>query len=456
VTLAVLMAAARTVLAGEVASPATQPSTQPALGARELENGASGQQKAERWSAHAQATVISMAHDVFHAPYSGLNSLPRDEGWKTSVTGTLFLAARTPWEGGSVYFDPEVAGGEGFGGVKGVAGFPNGEIPRVGTPEPEVYVARLYYQQDFGFGGEKQWVESQQHQLAGYRSESRLTVALGKLAATDFFDNNSYSHDPRTQFENWALMSNGAWDYPADTRGYTLGGVVELNTPHWSLRYGGFAEPKESNGSTLDSHIPQALGNVIEFEQRWNWQKRPGVLRLLAFVNTAHMGNYREAIDRPGPSGPDVTSTRTYSTKYGFGLNFEQAVTDDLGVFARLGWNDGHTESWAFTEIDQTVSVGMSLKGSSWRRPEDVVGLAAAVNGISNDHRDYLAAGGYGFLIGDGKLSYSVEGIAEAYYLFKLAQHVFITGDIQYIQNPAYNRDRGPVFVGGLRAHIEF
>jgi high affinity Mn2+ porin len=442
--------------ATDVATPAIQPSTQPVAGARESENGAAEQKKTERWSVHGQGTVISMAHDVFHAPYSGQNSLPRDEGWKTSVTGTLFLAARMPWEGGSAYFDPEVAGGEGFGGVKGIAGFPNGEIPRVGSPEPQPYVARLYYLQDFGFGDEKEWMDSEQHQLAGDRNVSRLTVALGKMAATDFFDNNSYSHDPRTQFMNWALMSNGAWDYPADTRGYTIGGVVELNAPNWTLRYGGFAMPKEANGSTLDSHIPKALGNVVEFEQRWNWRKRPGVLRALAFVNTAHMGNYREAIDNPGPSGPDVTSTRTYSTKYGFGLNFEQALTDDLGMFARLGWNDGHTESWAFTEIDQTASVGMSLKGTAWKRAEDVVGLAVVVNGISNDHRDYLAAGGYGFLIGDGKLHYGPETIAESYYLFKLAKYAFVTGDIQFIANPAYNRDRGPVFVGGLRVHIEF
>ncbi len=439
--------------AADTPGPATQPTSAPSS---ERQPSIPAPPQPERFSLHAQTTVISEEHDVFHAPYSGANSLPRDEGWKTSVTGTLFLGARLPWPGGEFYFDPEIAGGEGFGGVRGIAGFPNGEIPRVGTPEPEPYVARLFYRQDFGFGGEKEKVEGQQNQLAGSRDVRRLTVILGKVAATDFFDNNAYSHDPRTQFSNWALMSNGAWDYPADTRGYTIGGVVEFNQPNWSLRYGAFAEPKEANGGTLDSHIPKALGHVLEFEQRWNWDKRPGAVRLLAFGNTAKMGNYRKAIDHPGPHGPDVTATRTFSAKYGFGLSAEQSVTNVVGLFGRAGWNDGHTESWAFTEIDQTLSAGASVKGNRWHRPDDVVALAAVVNGISKDHRDYLKAGGNGFLLGDGRLNYGYEEIAEAYYLFKVAEHVFVTGDAQFIDHPAYNRDRGPVFVGGVRAHIEF
>ena len=427
--------------------PATQPASAP-----------SGETRApapQRFSVHGQGTVISQVHDAFTFPYEGPNSLPRHEGWKTSVTGTLFLGARL-WEGSGLYFNPEVAGGEGFGGVKGVAGFPNGEIPRVGTPEPEPYVARLYFQQVFGLGGPREKVEDQQNQVAGYRDVSRVTVYLGKMSAVDFFDNNAYSHDPRSQFQNWALMDNGAWDYPADTRGYTIGGVVELNQANWALRYGAFAMPKEANGSTLDSHIPQALGQVVEFEQRWAIHDHPGTARVLGFANTANMGDYREAIDNPRPTGPDITVTRTYSTKYGFGLSAEQELLPGLGAFARLGWNDGHTESWAFTEIDRTASLGLSLKGDRWHRPDDVVAVAGVVNGLSRDHRDYLAAGGLGFLLGDGRLHYGYEQIAEAYYLIKLADHVFITGDLQFIINPGYNRDRGPVTVGGVRVHVEF
>jgi high affinity Mn2+ porin len=232
--------------------------------------------------------------------------------------------------------------------------------------------------------------------------------------------------------------------------------VVELNRPNWALRYGAFAEPKKANGGTLDAHVPQALGQVIELEERWAIHDHPGAVRVLGYANLARMGNYREAIDHPGPSGPDVALTRTYSTKYGFGLSAEQELLPGLGAFGRLGWNDGHTESWAFTEIDRTASLGLSLRGDRWHRPDDVVAIAALVNGISKDHRDYLAAGGLGFLLGDGRLHYGYEEIAEAYYLIKLADHVFVSADLQFIENPGYNRDRGPVTVGGLRVHVEF
>jgi high affinity Mn2+ porin len=427
---------------GQSTQPSTAPDTAPA---------------ADPWyNVHGQSTVISQVHDVFHAPYAGLNSTPRHESWKTSVTGTLDFGVRLPWQGGEFYFDPEIAGGEGFGGVKGIAGFPNGEIPRVGTPEPEPYVARLYYKQAFALSNEYEAVDDQANQLPGRQATSRLTIYLGRLAATDFFDNNTYSHDPRSQFENWALMDNGAYDYPADTRGYTIGGVVELTLRSSTLRYGALAEPKIANGGTLDSRIPKAMSHTVEFEQRWTTHDHPGAARFLTFVNTADMGNYREAINNPGPSGPDITRTRTSSVKYGFGLSAEQAITSNAALWGRLGWNDGHTESWAFTEIDRTASIGLSIKGSRWRRPNDVFGIAGVINGLSKDHRDYLAAGGYGFLIGDGRLNYAPEQIGEMYYLINVSDHVKVTPDFQYIAHPAYNADRGPIFVGGIRAHIEF
>ena len=439
--------AASICIAADTPGPATQPAAAPSA----EQSGTAP----ERFSIHAQATVISQAHNAFHSPYEGPNSLPRHEGWKTSVTGTVFLGARL-WEGGAIYFNPEIAGGEGLGGVHGIAGFPNGEIERVGNPAPQPYVARLYFQQVFGLGGEREKVEGQQNQLAGYRDVSRLTVTLGKMSAVDFFDNNAYSHDPRSQFENESLMDNGAWDYPADTRGYAIGGVVELNQPNWALRYGAFTEPKTANGATFDAHVPQALGQAIELEERWTIHDHPGAVRLLGFANLAHMGNYREAIDHPGPAGPEVALTRTYSAKYGFGLSAEQELLPGLGAFGRLGWNDGHTETWAFTEIDRTASLGLSLRGDRWHRPDDVVAIAAVVNGISKDHRDYLAAGGLGFLLGDGRLHYGYEEIGEAYYLMKLSDHLFVSADLQFIENPGYNRDRGPVTVGGVRVHVEF
>ena len=431
------------------AGPATTPAAAP--------SGVNATQPESEWySVHAQGTVISQKHDIFPAKYTGPFDVPPHEPWRTSLTGTLFLGLRLPWTGGEIYCDPEISGGQGFGGVTGIAGFPNGEIPRVGSPEPQPYIARGFIRQTFGFGGEREHVDADQNQLSGFRDVNRLTVTFGRFAATDFFDNNAYSHDPRTQFENWALMSNGAWDYPADTRGYTYGLVGELNQPNWTLRYGAFAMPKSANGSTIDWELPKALGQAIEWEQRWTVREHAGVARLLGYANTAHMGNYREAILNPGPNGPDVTLTRTYRAKYGFGLSADQALTNDLGLFGRLGWNDGHSESFCFTEIDRTASLGVSLHGARWHRADDVVGLAGVINGISKDHRDYLAAGGHGFLLGDGRLNYAPEQIVEAYYLAKIVDHVFFTGDFQFVNHPGYNADRGPIFVGSLRLHVEF
>ncbi|HZL36587.1 MAG TPA: carbohydrate porin [Tepidisphaeraceae bacterium] len=436
--------------AGPAAGPATQPAGEPIAPAQTTAEPA-------WYNVHAQATVITEKHDAFPAPYAGRNSLERIEPMRTSVTATLFLGARAPWTGGQLYFDPEVAGGEGFSGVLGIASFPNGEIPRVGTPEPEPYVARLYYQQDFGFGGETEKVEDGPNQLPGTRDVSRFTVRAGKFSAVDFFQQSAYSNDPRAQFMNWALFTDGAWDYPADTRGYTEGAVLEFNQPTWTLRYGAMAEPKVANGGTYDSRLLNALAQSLEYEQRWTADTHPGSAKLMGFFNRSDAGKYREAIDHPGPAGPDVTRTRDFRGKYGISLTADQEITQDLGIFARAGWNDGHSETWAFTEIDRSVSLGLNLKGTRWHRPDDVAGFAGIINGLSRDHRDYLGAGGYGFLIGDGKLPhYAPEEILEAYYLFKVADHVFVTPDLQFIDHPAYNSDRGPVFVGGVRVHLEF
>ena len=409
------------------------------------------------YNLHGQATVISQKHDAFHSAYSGQNSLERVEGFKTSITATLFMGARLPWAGGEAYFDPEIAGGEGFSGVLGIAGFPNGEIPRVGTPDPEPYIGRLFLKQTFGFGGETENVQDVLNQLPGKRDVSRLTVIAGKFGADDYFQQSAYSNDPRSQFENWALFAPGAWDYPADTRGYTEGLLLELNQPAWSLRYGAMAEPKTANGGTYDSRVLDALAHSLEYEQRWTIGTHAGSAKIMAFLNRSHAGKYALAIDHFGPAGPDVTQTRSFRDKYGLSVTADQEIFDDLGLFARGSWNDGHSESWAFTEIDRSLSLGMSLKGTRWNRPDDVVGLAGVINLLAAEHRRYLGLGGYGFIIGDGQLPhYAPEQIIEAYYLWKLDDHVFVTPDVQLIDHPAYNADRGPVFVGGLRVHIEF
>jgi high affinity Mn2+ porin len=413
-------------------------------------------EESENFTVHAQATYIAQKHDHFSSPYAGPNSLKRDEAEAESVTATLFTGVRLPWEGGALFFDPELSGGQGLSSVKGIADFPNGDIARVSTSTPEAYIARLYYQQVFGLGGEREKIASDQNQLAGSRDVSRITLSLGKFSATDFFDNNTYAHDPRNQFMNWGLVANGAWDYPADTRGYTYGGVIELNQPRWALRYGVFAEPTEANGPDLDWHLPEAVGQALELEKRWSIQNHPGVVRLLSFLNCADMGVYQKATENPGPNGPDVTATRGYHVKYGFGLNAEQALTDNLGAFCRLGWNDGRAETWAYTEVDETASIGLSLKGALWKRPDDVLGLAGIISGLSSEHREYLEAGGLGFEIGDGRLAYSPEEVIEVYYDWKVVDHVFVTPDFQFVNNPAYNSDRGPVAIWGLRVHAEF
>lgn len=408
----------------------------------------------EKWNAHWQATVIPQGHGDFTSPYAGGNSLAPHGEIGTSFTTTLFLGARL-WPGGEIYFDPEVSGGRGLSGVTGIAGFPNGEITRVTSPEPKVYAARLFLRHTFALGGVAEALESGQNQLAGTRAGSRLTVTFGKLSATDLFDDNAYSHDPRTQFLNWALMDDGAWDYPADTRGYTWGGTIEYRLSNWAVRYGVFAEPKTANGLQFDHNFNHAQGHALEWEGRYNVRDRPGKVRLLGYWNRANMGRYRTTLDTPAYA-LDIAKSRAYSSKFGLGLNVEQELTRDLGAFLRLGWDDGRTETWAFTEIDRTASLGLNLRGNAWHRPDDQFGIAGVVNGLSNDHRDYLAAGGYGFIVGDGKLNYAPEEIIEVYYSAKIFWRVSATADYQFVTHPAYNQDRGPVSIWALRFHAEF
>jgi high affinity Mn2+ porin len=407
------------------------------------------------WSAHVQGTVIGQGNWMFHSPYQGPNSFVDAQSLRNTATTTLFVAAKLPWEGGLIVFDPEVAGGEGLSGTFGLAGFPNGEAVRVGNPTATAYVARLYYQQDFGLGGPWEKVEDGPNQVAGHRDINRITIQIGRLPAVDLFDANAYSHDPRIQFMNWALMNNPTWDYPANTRGYNYGGTIELNTVFWAIRYGVWLEPEFANGFPFDTHYLKANGHAVELECRWNLDGPEGKLRFLTYFNHAHMGDYREALELM-PVNPNITATEAYRWKYGFGLNLEQQLTPDLGLFARLGWDDGHTETWAFTECDRTGSLGLSLKGRFWGRPQDQVGLAGVLNGLAQDHRNYLAAGGLGFELGDGKLNYGLEEIVETYYDWQVRKGIFVTLDFQEIAHPGYNRDRGPISFLALRFHFEY
>jgi high affinity Mn2+ porin len=412
----------------------------------------------ENWNLYFQATSIGDRHGTFNSPYEGPLSLRDYPERDVSLTTTLFFGLRLG-PGTQLYFDPEIAGGRGFSGVNGFANPPNGELPRVASAAPKPYLARLYISHDFGFGDAMEHVDSDQNQLAGERPVNRYTITLGRFSDSDFFDDNNYSHDPRSQFMAWGLMYNGAWDYPADTRGYTWGIVNEFHTKNWSLRFGAVAEPRVANGLRFDRRLFVDQGSTFEEERRYSIGDHAGTIRWLQYLNRTRSGSYVDAVQLAQQTGttPSVQAIRKPGTvKYGTGISFDQEITKDLGVFSRLGWNDGKTEDFAFTAIDRLAEGGVSVKGTRWKRKDDVVATAFAAAGISGVHAVYLAEGGLDFLIGDGKLNYAPEYLWETYYNAHVYRGFSATFDAQHYNNPAYNHDRGPVWVESVRLHIEF
>jgi high affinity Mn2+ porin len=408
------------------------------------------------WNFHFQQTIVVQYHPDFTAKYSGFNSLDTSEPAQTSLTSTFFIGRRL-WKNAEAYINPELAGGNGLSGATGVAGFPNGETFRIGNPAPQVTIARLFIMQRFDLSETRTTVEDDENQLMESRPDAYIDITAGKISMIDYFDKNRYSDDPRTKFLNWALMTNGAWDYPANTHGYTWGLVVELVTHPWALRASTAMVPTEANQSVMDMNLSRAHSETIEIEHDYAFCNHQGSVRLLGFHTMARMGNYQEALKAP-PGDVDVVATRAYGrSKYGIGLNIEQELSDNVGMMLRAGWNDGHNETWMFTEIDQSVSAAIVCDGKAWVRAGDNFGIALLANGISADHRAYLKAGGYGFLIGDGNLNYAPESIAEAFYSLSLpSYHLQLAPDYQFVLNPAYNKDRGPVHVVAFRIHSEF
>ena len=417
-------------------------------------------------SEHFQLTVISQSHSGFSVPYKGRNSLADStEVGSSSVTATLFLGKKL-WKGAAFYFNPEISGGAGLSYSLGVAGALNGETYRIGDPEPKVSVARAYLQQTFSIGKTVYIdVEDDVNQVKDRVPESRITVTAGKFAISDFYDKNPYSHDPRSQFFNWSLMSNGAWDYPANTKGYTLGLIVELIKPTWAVRLSSVAIPKMANQSVLEYDITKTHSETLEIEKSWAINKHPGTVRLLASSTFSRAPSYNDGIKALATNdihilnviSGDELGNNFDGRKLGLGINANQELTSQIGLFLRGGWNDGTHATWAFTEIDQTFSAGLSVKGEKWGRGEDVCGIAGVVNGISAEHQAFLKAGGYGFIIGDGNLNYGTEKIIEAFYNLKLTKACWLTTDYQFVTNPGYNKDRsGPVHVFGIRGHIQF
>jgi len=416
--------------------------------------------KDDRWNIHFQNTIMYQYHPDFTSPYSGMNSLLASESATLSISATAFLGVRL-WKNGFAYYNPEITGGSGFSQTRGVAGFPNGEVYRVSNAAPGGSHARYYFRQLFALSNETQKVDDGLNQVKATIPTSYISLTLGKFSVLDFFDNNKYAHDPRNQFYNWSLMGNGAWDYPANTKGYTYGGVIEMVKPTWAIRYCMVTVPKVANGQDMDKDIRHANANALEFEHKYSFGKQSGTVRFIGFYNIARMGNYKEALAY-GASTGNVSHAidsvnKTGSNKYGVGINVDQSLSENVGFFMRASINDGHNETWAFTEIDRAFSLGLQVNGNKWQRNTDKLGIAILANGLSKDHRNYLAAGGYGFIIGDGKLNYKPEMIAEIYYSFNVLHSPFtLSPDYQFIMNPGYNKDRGPVHAFGLRAHAEF
>jgi high affinity Mn2+ porin len=413
--------------------------------------------ESDAWNVHAQTTILPQGDLSFRSPYMGTNSLPGRGQIQTTWTTTAFLGVRL-WDGGEFYFNPELAQGFGLDGTLGLAGFPNGEAQKAGSEYPRIRPQRYYLKQTFGLGGEQEDVADGPNQLPGKRDIDRITLIIGRFAVGDFFDGNAYAKDPRADFMNWAMWSSGAYDFPADLPGYTRGAIVELNRKDWAVRAGFFQVPEAPNSDVLTF---QPGGTVVEFEERHTIFDQPGKLRLGAFANSGHTGNYREAlaIEAADPAldiNTVMTSIQHANLKYGFYANLEQQIAKDVGLFARASWNDGQNQILSFADIDHSLSGGLSIKGSYWGRPSDTIGIGGAVNGLSAANRDFLAAGGLGLLIGDGQLNYRPERILETYYAYSLNKNVTLTADYQLVTNPAYNADRGPVSIFSGRLHGEF
>ena len=409
-----------------------------------------------------QATLIDQQLFKFRSPYQGTNSLRSRNENEKSDTYTLYLGVRLN-PSLEAFLNPEMARGNGISQAIGLAGFTNGDVIRNPTLGQQPYLARYLVRSTIPLGRSMEDIAPGENQIVGKRPVRRVVVTFGKLGTNDIFDTNAYANSTRTQFMNWALINNGAYDYAADTRGYSQGLAVEWINPDFAVRIGSFQMPKVANGTSLSPDLIHSRGDQLELELHPHIlrHKNPLIVRLLGYRNFADMGDYGQSLALAQQTGqtPDITATRRAGrVKYGFGLNFEQPLGDEGGtaLFGRYGWDDGKTESFAYTEIDQTACVGAQISGKRWHRPDDRLALAVVQNDLAGAHKDYLAAGGLGFLLGDGRLRYGPEQILETYYSLQVLKPLALSLDYQFINHPGYNQDRGPVSVLSLRAHLEF
>ena len=419
------------------------------------------------FSLHAQTTWVWQAKPAFGAAYSGPNSLSPLEERSYSFTATADLGLRL-WDGAQIHLNPEAAQGVPLSRLTGAGGLSNGELARTSGPDVSSYRSRLFLLQRWNTGGELETLAPGFNEVGGSASANRWTLVLGTFSLLDYFDPNPYAKDPRSQFFNWSYLTHGAWDYAADARGYTSGFMLEYRSPTWAVRGGRAMLPVESNGLTLDGNLGQHYGDQIEAEADLPLRLPAGPLRarVLAFRNQAVMGNFSDALALANTLGgtPNVALVRREQTKTGWGFTLQAPLSEDAGLFLRMSRNNGESETFAFTEIDQQTALGGQFTGAPWGRRADRWGVALAVNDLSAPHRAYLAAGGLGFFLGDGALNYGSERVLETWYRIALPDLSTRAGRVQstlslgwqHITNPGYNQDRGPVQTYSLRWHSEF
>jgi high affinity Mn2+ porin len=416
---------------------------------------------AESWAIHGQATNVWQYHPAFHSTIPrGPQSLENGQSAAETLTVTLYGGVR-PWSGGEIWLVPEIDQGNGLSNTVGIAGFPNGESYQVGTRDPYVRLPLLYLRQTIGLGGGTEKVEPDLNVLGGTQPSNRIVVTVGNFSIVDVFDTNKYAHDPRNDFLNWTIGEAGAFDYEGDAWGTTVGASVEWYQDWWTIRLGLFDETLNPNNRVTSGSLGSQTQAIGELEVRYDLLDQPGRARLLFFGTRARLANYNDAVAQAAILGQPATGdgVRRLRNKAGVVLNIEQQVLDDLGFFARASLQDGGVEAYAFTDVSQSVSAGLSLAGTRWGRPDDTVGVAGVVNLASRPLRDYLAAGGLGNVIGDGQLlNAGPEQILEAFYSLSLATgpDVHVSADYQFVRNPGYNRDRGPVSIFGARLHVQF
>jgi high affinity Mn2+ porin len=407
------------------------------------------------FAVHGQMTFVEQYAPPFRSPYVGPNSLIANQGRETS-DATAYLGIRL-WQGAELWIDPEIDQGFGLNATTGIAGFPSGEALKRGESVPYPRIPRAFVRQTINLGGDSQKVEAAANQFGGSQSANRLVFTIGKFAINDVFDTNKYAHDPKRDFMNWALIDTGTFDFAGDAWGLTYGAAAEWYQGDWTLRGGVFDFSAVPGSIDLDTTFSQFQW-VGEIEHRYELWGHPGKLAVTGFLSRGRMGSFQDAISLAQITGgpANIAAVRKYQSRTGVSVNLEQEITPELGVFARAGVANGDVEPFDVTDIDRTLAAGLSLKGKQWRRPDDTFGLAGVINQISGVHQQFFNAGGLGLLVGDGMLPRpGPEQIIETYYAFPLLAST-VTLDYQFIVNPAYNRDRGPVSVIGARVHTEF